>query len=1476
MVAGQLAQARTHTTFYEELGQYLLLLDDHDGFRSSPTICSLAPDTAPSEHLPSQLENRILDFATSELEKTKQRWKEWTQHNTHGITLDMMRIITNFCIVIPALGNFVSPYDHRTVALNSAIDNLTQSLVNFLTRPQTEQNKVDAVLEITIKNLPDIRCVESLSSGPFKDAGVLYLAKHLSKTLEDLQELKESFYAEEVDDFMMDLDQVPNSQPTGASPKPDLSVPRHDLQAVFDPAVLRATCSAYCQLISIIANSPEEVQDQTEIPSKFVDHLTFISEVELLRSRSFLKALFSTHFTWSTSSCLNLLERLSLGLLDPAAREHNTSEVALGMVVEVLVGTTSVWSVGSTDREGQDLYDNVEALYAHFVKGLVKKGVRRSANLQICVAGFLHGLLKHHPDFGQNRKVPSARTSLFEILAHGEIVVKYHIAEHLPTIFENFILSEHDKILQDVDSSLPSDAEWTEGIALRLLVLSRLASKWYTLLRQSVYRIFATAGTVERASGHAKRCIHAVARARSLQSSRILFKLFAPQIIFTWLDRKRKFSEIPFLPFGYNTLVDLLRDIESEAAGQAIMRGLQDEVDYLAKQLGTTISEILTKNIAKAAAYTLSWDTCRGSARNKADPSNAMLLRDLVDGGKDQYLQLVHVHFSRILGYVLQTINLEEKTSKALDKRPAFATTAKALAEMNSISHSSQDLDIGIEPSFSAFYLFDQLERLCRRTGDNPVTFWTPSIYTFVMRMLLDRIHPALGSLYARSVIRKIRILVALAGAVAYEGYPLQMTLQSLRPFLTDSQCAEDALGIMQYLFHHGAQYLYGHLSFMTGIGLSILISTRVFLGSSQDSTTQESQHTATMNKAQHFHAWFVTYLEEYAKSLSSSEDMSNVKAFTLITTAASQVRTEGNSFQGSEESKLLLQILDDVRSGRKLLNNTSREVALSLLCRNFQPAATAKDDVLGSDLDVAAYAPQIWESCQRSDIGDGYLLWAARVLGRTFSANGEVKRSADQSQPWSAQPHSSKDSLGKNSREAIVKKIIDFFYSDDRSEVSLAEDGVRLLISRLTNDSYVVELQNTIPKSIGDALTLAVPAEPESTALPPPETLEQTAFPTNSRSVSVWIRDLAVSLCQVASRDPILGSLPKLLQIDRLAERLFPYILHLVLLEEFDGERKIREIISEASLSWFDHCDSTRAPYMQIWIQALLYLRSQPTPKEVTRVDRDRWLEIDYLKAARAATMCGMHRSALLFAETSSGQPVMRSSSRRTSVFVDAPDLPIDLQLSIYKNLDEPDSFYGVDRGSSLSSVLDRLDYEGDGVKSLLFRGPRLDSQVRRSNMIESTDSRGVVKSLIMLNMNSITHSLLSNDHFKDIGDDVVDSTLHTARKLGQWDIKAPEGNHTESSTLFKAFQGLYYATDVPGAKKMLQRQLLATVKFLSGRDRSSISTNSRLRTLAVLTEADELLTTSEPQQLLDIWDQMKGREQWMRAGEYVFSALV
>lgn len=1465
-ILGPLAQARVKTSEYKDLARYLLLLSNNAAQPSTATITQDQSFEPTSEHNPTSMEIRILDFCSAEAEKARHRLKEATVGNVQSITPDMMRIITVLCIVAPAVASLGDPEDHRTIALQRTAENLAEAFVGILSQPQTEQYKVDAVLQICTKSLPDVESMSKLKIGIFQQTGIHVLAKHLSKALGVRKEVKQSFYAE--DDDFMDVDDVGDSQATAPSLVPEADVPRHDLPASCDMSALRASCSTYLRLIASISEGIEV--DQQHIPSRFIDHIASLHEMELLRSRQFLRALWNSSLRISRADCLNLLERYSEALIDPRAREYNTSEVANGMLVEVLIGTTTVWDPDATDREAQDLYDNVEALYAYYVKGMEKGGVRRSANLQKVIAFFLHKLLKHHPDFGQSRRVPSVRTSLFELLSRGEMIVKYHIAELLPRMFEDFVLSEHDKILHDVVSSLPKDDESTEGVAVRLFVLCKLASQWHTLLRSCVCHIFATAGSVPEASQHAKRCITTVAQLRRLESSQSLFKLFAPQVIYSWLDDGYVFADIPYITFGYPTIVDLLHDIEAEATGQAIMRGHKKELEYLAGQLDTTVPELLLANMGKASAYTIAWDTCQGHSRNRAEPSNANLLKDLV--GSDKYFDSIQRHFPEILGYIFQNTDHEERIHAALEKRTAFNTAAHNLSEIISISQSGQDLKIGMQPGFSAFHLPDQLERLCRRTVEHPATFWSPSCYAYVLRSVLDRIHPALGSLYARSMIRKIRIIVALAGSVALEGYPLQMTLQSLRPFLTDVQCAEDTVGIMQYLFEHGGQYLRQQLGFVTGIGLSILISLRVFLGSSQDSTTQQSQHLATMNAANRFHAWLSDYLKNHADFITGVERSSFVKAFRSIATTASQVHAEGNSTRDSEEAKLLLEILDDVRTGRKLLNKTSREVALNLLCQNFRPASMARDDILGSDHDAVQYAPLVWDSCQRSNVGDGYLLWSAKVLGRAYIACGEVSRTTSQSKMWATSIASSKDTLGRSSREAIVKEVIELFSSDDRAEVSLAEGAVRRLISRLANADprYAAETYRAIPEAFSKALGLDVPGVLSMAPHEHSEVLEKAVTVTTDKTLSLWIQELATVLCQAASEDPVLGALVDLLHgIDYMAGRLLPYILHLVLLYEFDTERSARACVSKAVMASFRNCNQQTTPYVRVFVQALLYLRSQPVPKEITRVDRDQWLEIDYLDASQAANTCGMYRSALLFAETSSGQPIIKSSTRRASVMVEPPKIPLELQLSIFRNLDEPDSFYGIDRGSSLLSVLDRLEYEGDGVKSLLFRGARLDSQLRRSNTFEMSDTRGTVKSLIMLNMNSITNSLLSNDHFRDIGDEGVDSTLHTARKLGQWDVKAPETNHTESSTIFKAFQGLHFAKNVAEAKEHFEHQLLLTMSYLTGKNRSSVSAKARLRTLGTLTEADEVIRAERPEYLLDTWDRMKAREKWMLAGE-------
>jgi ataxia telangiectasia mutated family protein len=1486
-ILGPIAQARLRTGAFTGLSTYLLLLEPQEKFTRDLEPVSEAVSSTTSSHA-IQLEGRIVDFCVNELERTKLRWKDMSQQNPQGITSNMWRVITSFCIVTAALSALLKRNDRPVAALDVATDSIAQLLGHLLAKPQTEQYKMEAVLETCATSLPDIHSLGTLSSNVFRDAGISFLANHLSRALISRQETKRSFYAEDED--LMDIDGGLDSQMSNGTSGHEVDVPRHDYQASGEAGALHACSATYLHLISSVA---EQLEDQREtIPSEFIEHLVSKSEPDLLRSRQLVQGLLCGHFHISGSDSLKLLERLMEALIDPTAREYNSSEVANCMMVESLVGMTKVWSLEAVDQESDEVKEQTKALYEYYTNDMERSGTRASPSLQTRVADFLHGMLWYY-SLSNEAKSPSVRTRLFQLLSKGEMTVKYHIAEKLPTIFEVWSLSTHDDILQDVDSHLPGDGEDLEGIAMRLLVLSRLASRWHTLLRQCVYRIFATAGVVSAAALHASHCITEIARAKQLGDSMSLFRLFAPQVIFTWLDRRRKLAEIPHTTFGYDSLGHLLRDVESEAVGQAIMLGLESEIDYIARELMVKVSELLARNISKAAAYTISWDTCRGSGRNKDLPSNEQLLCKLIsksdyeqnvngDRGNirnapvhgTKHISLDQRYFPRALGYLFQTVDYEDRVKKSLEKRNSSDPVLHALTKMLNSSHSSIDFNVGIEPSFSAFYLPDQVDRLCRRTFGGIIGFWNPTTYTLVLRMLLDRIHPALGSLYARSMIRKIRIVVAFAGSVAYRGYPLQMTLQSLRPFLTDIQCAEDTIGIIQYLFENGVQYLGENLSFVTGIGLSILISLRSFLGSSQEVMTQHSQYVASMDSAKSFHGWLTARLKDYAESV-TVRDRSSVNAFKLITTAASQVRLQGNSIRDSEESKLLLEILEDVRSGRKLLNTTSRDVALNLLCQDFQPASTATDDILGNDADAARYAPFVWDSCRQGNVGHGYLRWAARVLGRAFSAFGGVERSSAHAHPWSSQDPNIKDIIGRASREAVVQDVIDILYSDDRNNVSLAEDALRIIISRLSllRRHEADEMVRNIPEHLVEALKLDLSPATTHTLQQSGESLENVVAPaSHNKAAAEWIKDLAIALCNAASQDPVLGALPKLLGgMSHMADKLFPYILHLVLLKEIEGDRKVRQIMSDAAMSWFSRDEASHVPYVRSLLQAILYLRTQPVPKEMTRVDRDRWLEIDLLRASEAATTCGMFRTGLLFAETYSGTPTVKSVSRRSSVMQEPPKLPVKLQLAIYKNLDEPDSFYGVDQGSTLSSAIDRFDYEGDGLSSMLFRGARFGSQMRRSNALDATDSRGFLNSLIKLNMDSVANALLSTDQLRDIGDEAVDYTLHTARKLGKWDVKAPELNHSESSSLYKAFQGLHYATGEANAQHAIDNQLLATMEFLSGREDSTSLTKVRLRTLAALTEADELVRCGHPDQLLDSWDRMKGREKWMQTGEYV-----
>lgn len=174
----------------------------------------------------------------------------------------------------------------------------------------------------------------------------------------------------------------------------------------------------------------------------------------------------------------------------------------MGVSLDVMTDLAQIWAV----REAGELADRGAALYSWFIDTALKKSIS-SPHVHICISSMLQKVIKIRPEYAKDKTSHSARTSLFEVLSKGDMLVKFEIGSNIADIFGLFVLKEHDHILGDVSKTLPNDPTSIEGIALRLFVLAHLAASWSTLLRRCVYAILECPRHVPESAGHARRCL---------------------------------------------------------------------------------------------------------------------------------------------------------------------------------------------------------------------------------------------------------------------------------------------------------------------------------------------------------------------------------------------------------------------------------------------------------------------------------------------------------------------------------------------------------------------------------------------------------------------------------------------------------------------------------------------------------------------------------------------------------------------------------------------------------------------------------------------------------------------------------------------------------------------------------------------------------------------------------------------------------
>ncbi|KAL8700463.1 MAG: hypothetical protein Q9224_000953, partial [Gallowayella concinna] len=1453
LLFGILARARYKCLENLATVQYLLL-DHSDRYSSTATSNTSMYHgkkialTGPKKQA---LAAKVLDFLLVEIIA----WLHELE-SSPKLMPDSVFVVTTLCIVsYSLLAHDLARSFRRRDELQGMANKLAKTLVVSVCSADKlhvgEQNMPsNGVFDSFASVNPSI--VELLSKKTLVCHGIFSLLKAVD--LETWSELcpqdEPSASSRDMDGEMSDEDF--GSQAGKGRLKPNTTTFSHDATAaISDSTTYRQSLTAMFCFVTSTDAPAEEPCLCPAIAHSFIDYVTSLPPSLFICCRQFMRDLFGSETQVGTEEATTLFLYVGQQLLQSYTFER--SELAIGISLDVVTGTVDLW----TNRENVDVSEAATDIYDWLVIVALDRRIA-SPHVLVCMSILLQRLVRISPDYGNNLDLASARTNLFRVLDYGNLDVKFTVGNNLSEVFGLFVLKEHESILEDVTEKLPSAADWPEGIALRLYILCRLAQSWPTLLRRCVYGIYETPAAVPESAGHAQWCLKQVSKSLQLQDSRELFRLFAPQILYTWLAEEALRS-VSFSIFGYGSLKALLLDVQDEVVSQIVMRQKDEQGAQLAQELGRSLDQIIEESIGRVTGYCISNDaTALQFKRGQGVGAEARLRKML---GKERYASLVTANFHDVLLTFIKCIDDEESIEKAFEKHRSYEHARKAYREMKMISSSAEVLPINQQPVFSADLLLDEIAHVCRRTGQEVESIWSPSLYVYLFRGLLNALHSALGSQHACSTIRKLRILVSVAGTTALQSYPLEMALHAIRPFLTDTHCSEDSIGLFQYLLIAGNHHLMGLPTFIAGLGLVTLTSLKAFLGSAQESTTQESQYKATMTKAADFHAWLGTYMISYQSEALSEEA---VPCFKRMFEAARMIRASGNAHIGSHESDLMLELLDDQASGRRILNQPSRELILRLLCANFEKAPSFREDIFGLDSEAVLFAPILGRMLHSNDYGMDFQLWVGRVLGRAYAASGI----ADRRMTLEIDPDiedvmtDSSDTTGPaNSQSCILRMLCNLLLTDERKQVGIIENTLRLIISQAKDSDCFTEYADSFPSSVITGLLWKNYNCPIQVSIQASNrSLEDVAGSFRGISAQSWVQDLCVALAFTAEDDLLLSQLPYLLsQLPSICDRLFPFIVHLTLLREAKGQQNARSCLSTACQRLFEDTGCDYIAHIRLMLKTIVYLRKQPWPQESNKSDRSQWLDIDYHQAASAAVRCSMFKTALLFLDIGYCE-VAKASRRSSAVKIEEPT---ELLLQIYRSIDEQDAFYGVQQPSSLSAMMARLEYEHAGFKSLSFRGAHYDSRIRFSPATTQTDEEGMVQALETLDLNGLSQSLLGK--MTNLSHDALRTMLNTARKLEQWDLSAPASGVNSASSIFRVFQGINKPPHTEAFGKVIDLAFAETISLLQSGDITGSSIHQTLGTLAVLTEVDELCSVRDLEQLEDIWLRFEEREEWM-----------
>jgi len=1387
----------------------------------------------------------IVNSCTAKSQTTLDRFREALSKRARSISIDAIQEVSSLV--------FVSGYILATIGTlaESRIDNLRESnqrllecLCSFIGSKDCPEDRLDPVLDVFFVEPEHGKSedVESLSTHLVSvyTALALNFERRRDALLEQTPLL---------DDDMMDIDSQVESQTSSHRSKDSRrwTMPRSELAATFDPACRRTSGMVY---MKVIALRDAERRMGDPVSPALMDLIKTLSPTELLSIRPVLLIAGKMDLQLKEKDIFELFERL-LDVVIQSPTEKS-SEVSFGLIIDVMAMSLDLW----VTKTVTSLHGLSVDIYEYLTRTALETGTL-SDGVQKRLSELLLRIWKRNGDYGQDDKLQSTRTILFGMLEKSSITVKMYLADRIPSIFNLFTLPNHEALFDDIEAILPANLEWIEGIAIRLYILSKLASSWSSLLRKSIYHIFDTAGQAIDSVGYARLGIDRVSRSHAFDGPTAICKTFAPQILYTWLQ-SHSLAKMPHEVFGYDSLDQLCIDNKIEVFSQLLLLDKKEDMDAMKQRLVISDTEIVQSCFPKAFAYAVSQDT--SSPRKTHDVE--MRVEKLVK--IENYSETIRTSIPSILAQFL--ISTQTDTAeRSFEGVGHFDFARTILSEIKSSVSTERHIAPGMQPSFKGKIFAKQVTILCSRAEVGLDTVFSTVNLTSTIRSILLTAHPALGSLHTYSILKKLRLLISLAGRSALQGYPLESLIRFIKSLVVDRICADDAVSLLRYLFQHGIEYLSSKPSVFYGLGVLSLLSLKTSMEAKPDSLTQESQYKVTMSAVHNIHGWLAIYLLDTI----SDNHKTSLRLKTMLQ-AASDVVFPPILSKDEPCALLVSWLLDDGMSNQPILSDQYRRQIFANLLRSAQAPKSSTDFALVDDQSAVKYVQPLCDFA-KSAFGNKHISnWVGQVAGVAYKVSGSP---TIVSQPVLMPPGQDSPDQGPDlhtSHKQLSASLLRLLTDADLIGVLLTEQALCKMFADC-GEAQLASLINLFPAEVIEALQIS--EQPSGKRSKKTHLLKREIDPNievEQLCSQTTIRDWAVNLVEFISHqtpdDVLLTAFSEVLGAsEALAVDLMPYVVHLGLMSDLKSTGRLKTAVSDMMNNAFRESDAGQDSKVRLLLRTLVYVLKQPIPQERTILDRQQWLDVGLTDAAGAASRCNMPTTALFLFEVSAQQAqqtAVQGSRRSSAATVLMEGLPEDVLLRIMKDVDDPDAFYGVDRTISFASILDRVDQERDGLKSLMLHSARLDAMTRAGISDVDSESLGTFRALSTLDLNSLTLTLLNQRKSGSAQVDQSMTMLDASLKLDKWDVALPNTSNNSKLHLYQIQESFRRSTSPAVVQMQLDQAVSDTMIEFSSPERNAQKAQSILKLLGTLTEIGDMLSQTSTNGMNDLWTKMQQRQ--------------